>query len=1053
MKKQMTPSRLTERRFDMRRFGGVVLVRLGILIVGSALLSNRGVFAEEPVKRFLTRLQEEGLYDIGLKYLDQLSAKGRLPQSLSEDYALERNLLLQESLKSVRSQTIREERTAQVEKGYKEFLAKFPSHARRSEAQTRLGDLLLERSQIALNESKKEGSKEAIEKNRAKARDGYLEALDLYTKTTEELRPILESMKGDKIKANDVEGKERREKYQAEYRQAQILQAKMMEFISQTFEPQSADWRQWLQKSETALTQIIEKTSGTEAPRRMLCLLYRGEVQRQLGKLEEARDSLSHVADQDGTGIFRTWRAQANAALVRLDANEKAQKHEAAILRGEEVLKNATTSDKNESEWIDLQLAVAEARIAYGKILDDKKEENKARNNRKAARDSLQNIVKKQASRDPAIQELVRKARECLGSLGIETPDKQEDSKLPEVRNFADAIKAGRERLDRAESAEATVPILEQQLTNADEKQRIQEQIKALREDVLKDRKSAIELYLKSLKLFREKDSRDDLIEARYLLSYLFLRTEQYWESAAVAQDLLVTARGTERAEKSAGFARHALNKLLLDAPMDRQLAFAAPIEQLARKLQQYSPDSEQAQEAVELLVKLALVHKQYERAEQYVAMGKGKGGGGASILGMILWDEYRQRMRQHRLDKSDETEADRDLKSRAERLLKSSWDSLEPAKTDKNMIAGTNALAALYLSNDQIDQALGVLNDPNKGAVKLIETAPDVDAKTKLDAGRTLLQALVQAAGRGERELVASEVAAIVQKMKQLSGSDDKLLANSLSNLAFELQTKLQATKDIEQQSKLGTAFGLLIRQLVSVSDDVATLDSAGTSIFILASNMLKVPSMANNAKQLMTIAEEAFSKIASKPKDEFIAAKRNVEEFQLKLGRSKSIAGKYEEANKIFGEILAKNPNISSIQIEAARNFEKWANGSNVELLKKAIYGAQPDAKKINQIWGWAQIAAVAARRMNDPKYQEIFFEARMSIARCRRAIALTQSGAERTQSLEQAMKEMRQTYLTYPNLGGPELESEFSKLLKELQTDLGKPPVGLNQFKEQK
>ena len=260
----------------------------------------------------------------------------------------------------------------------------------------------------------------------------------------------------------------------------------------------------------------------------MLSLLYRGEVQRQLGKIDDARESFTRVSENEGPGIFRTWKVQAIAAIVRLDSTEKSAKFEAAIDRGETTLKQATANDRNEPEWIDLQLAVAEARMAFSKTLEEKKDENKFRNNRKAAREMLQAIVKKQGARDAAIVETVRKAKKLLSELGIEIAEKI-DTKLPETRTFAEACKAGRERLDRAESTDATLPILEQQLAKADAetKQNVGDQVKKIKEDSLRDRMQAIELYERALRMFREKDDRSELLEAKYLLSYMFLRTDQ----------------------------------------------------------------------------------------------------------------------------------------------------------------------------------------------------------------------------------------------------------------------------------------------------------------------------------------------------------------------------------------------------------------------------------------------------------------------------------------------------------------------------------------------
>jgi hypothetical protein len=63
-----------------------------------SLIHGIALFGEEPVKKFLDRLREEKMYEIGLKYLEINVAQNRLPESMKEDLPLERILLLQDSL-------------------------------------------------------------------------------------------------------------------------------------------------------------------------------------------------------------------------------------------------------------------------------------------------------------------------------------------------------------------------------------------------------------------------------------------------------------------------------------------------------------------------------------------------------------------------------------------------------------------------------------------------------------------------------------------------------------------------------------------------------------------------------------------------------------------------------------------------------------------------------------------------------------------------------------------------------------------------------------------
>ena len=1034
-------------QFQFQRVVAIVLVALTLTIL--SLLASTTI-AEEPAKRFLSRLREEGYYDQGLKYLEISAAKNRLPESMKADLPLERVILMQDSLKSVKTQQQRDERIAAIEKGYRDFLSQSPSHSRRSETQTKLGDLLLDRGQSALDESKRPENVVSSESWRSKSRQAYTEALDLYKKISEELKPILESMEGDKIKTIKIEGKglkeltELRDQYRREYRQAQILEAKTMDFLAQTYDDPSPDRRKWLEKSESNFNAIVEKTTGAqEAGRRFLSLVYLGAVQVQLGKFDEARNSYNRVADNEESGIFRTWRVQAIAEIIRIDSSEKAAKYEAAILRGDEALKTSAPKERDDPEWLDLQLALADARLAWGKTIDAKKEENKFRNNRKAARELLQTILKKKGPH-------LVKAKKSLSELGIETEEKVDD-KLPTTKAWADTIKVARDRLDRAESAESTLSILQQQLTTVDdnEKAPILAQIQSIQESTSRDRKQAIELYQRALRLFRDSDSRDELLDAKFLLAYLHLKTDKYWETVALSQELLVSAKGTDKAQKAGGFALIGFGKILSEATSERQLGFFRPLENLATQLNVIDPAADEAKNAVELLVKLDLIHKRNDDALTHIAIGKGNGGGSsASLVGQILWGEYQQAAFEHRKNKTEETPEDIAKKQKAENLLRSTWDAMAADKADKNMANGVNTLANIYLMSDRIDEALLIIEAPSKGAIALANSASDLETNTKLEAYRLKLQAIVQAAGSG-KSLTTEGISQVVQKMKALCAGDDTLLTNSLNNLAVKLVSKLEATKNPEEKAKLALAFGVVIQQLVEVSSDVAILDSAGSSIFTTAVQMLKDPTQEASGKSLMIIAESAFSKVAAKPVDELIAAKRKPEDFQLRLAMAKGGAGKFEEAHALFIKSLTANPSILTIQVEAARNLQAWSKGKDVELLTKAVLGTEPNAKRVNTIWGWNKISSVTASRVAD--FKDVFFEARLSMAKDLRLIALTETTPEKKkQGLERALSKIRETYQTHPELGSSEIRSSFEKTLRELQQELGKPVTGLLEFK---
>jgi tetratricopeptide (TPR) repeat protein len=302
----------------------------------------------------------------------------------------------------------------------------------------------------------------------------------------------------------------------------------------------------------------------------------------------------------------------------------------------------------------------------------------------------------------------------------------------------------------------------------------------------------------------------------------------------------------------------------------------------------------------------------------------------------------------------------------------------------------------------------------------------------------------MVQSAGQGRSELTAEQVDESIRVMKELCDKtgDTTMLSKSLQNLAAELQGQLETSKNPEQQAKLANCFKILIDQLTGVSSDPGVIESGGAAMIVLASNLEKVPALASKATEMMAIAEKAYTKLSQMPAAELEKIKRKPEELMLKLAITKRGAGKYEEANKLLVEALTKNQSNITVQIEAAKNLQQWAAGKDVEKLKMAMLGAEPQANKKKLVWGWGQIAQTTVRF---PNFQKEFFEARLNIAKCRAMIA-DNSGTEKQKLYDAAIADITQTYSRFPELGGVAMRGEFDRLLREVQQKAGKQPTGI-------
>ena len=468
------------------------------------------------------------------------------------------------------------------------------------------------------------------------ARKSFEESRKLFEGTKTELAPIIEQLKGNK--ADNANKVAYRDRLQGEYRQAEILHGLSAKFIGETYAIEAPEFKKWLEKSESELTEVVKKTNtNREGGRHALSRLYVGQVQAILGKIDEAYDSLVRVADIEESGPFRDWRVQATSALVRLQLKSPQPKFEPILGRAESLLKTAQAGEKWTPDWIDLQLAIAEGSLAWSTALDSQPSgQSRSKAVKSEARGILQTIAKRPGPH-------LEKARKLLASIGIEATPKS-DEKIPEVKKFADGFASARERFDRVNSNNMSNEILRSRKKAAptEEQATIEEEIKKNEAGSLKDIRVAELLLTKAIPLFGKDDSREDLARARYFLSFALLKREAFWESAAVAD--FVTRGGGDVGLEAGRFALFSYEKLLEKDGKENGKPLAKSLESLAAFMLNTWPNAKESEEAAMTLIQQASSDDRWDDVERYIAMLPKDGVKPSQIrreIGVILYARY----------------------------------------------------------------------------------------------------------------------------------------------------------------------------------------------------------------------------------------------------------------------------------------------------------------------------------------------------------------------------------------------------------------------------
>ncbi len=1023
---------------------------MGLVAIG---IQPTPTIAAEPGKEFLERLREEGMFDLATRYLEIYDKKGWLPPSMKGDVKLERLLIIQDSLAVARTSKDLAARLTALEAGFKDFYESDKKHPRRTEAGLRLGNLSLDRGQRELKKLSDPAEKKNEKAIREAAQGAFKQAEAVFKSTQDDLAAIIKEMSGAKVASNDTEKIAQRKQFQGEYRQAQILQGLALKLLATSYPVDSAQYKDGLKKADDQLASVISKaTNPTEVGAKTLSRLYRGDVQALMGQVEQALESYTPVADLDQEGIFRLWRVQATAAMVRLLGSEKGgNKFGDAIKRGSELVKQMAKDEQANPEWLDLQLALAQARLAQSKELEKKKgNETASKAEQREARALLQSIARRPGNHQEP-------AKKLLSELGIEAVDPAE-SKLPTVKTFSEAFKEAKTRLERAESTQLSREILKNRLqeVSAQEKPAIEAELKTVDANAERDRNQSLALLERALKLYRTADPREDLLSARFYISYLFLKQEKFWEAAATSDFVARSAPGSDTSLKACGFALFSYRKIMDSLPSENQANLMSSLEGLAKYMIATWPEAEETQQATLTLLQNALKNQRWDDAERYLNfMPKATGQSNATRrdLGYVLWIQYLISQDAERKAGKEPATGDITLRDRAERLLTEGWESLDVTSLDQRAVESAAALAALYLRTNRREKAEAILKKEKIGPIAAMEAkgGPVKEPSVKLEVLRLSLQTKVMAASAGGVALDAKDVEKLVKSMQASTGGNEKLLTNTLLTLANDLREQLEQVEDPAKQAKLASGIQVLLTQLSEVSDNAGILDWAGTTMWQIATGLGAKKANAAISKQLNVGAAKVFEKMlaANEKAPAFLEAiQRKPEEILLKQALALRGQAEYAKAHEALLKVLTKNSNQITAQIEAAKNYAEWAAGKDIDLMKKSIFGSDPNAQRKNTIWGWGQMSKTLSSQIgNREDLKEIFFDARLQLASIRRLIALASpAGADREKLLQQSLGDVRSTYKVYPELGSPEAKKKFDTLAKDIQKDLNLPANGL-------
>lgn len=1042
----------------MKSFRTFLFACCGTLLVVSSTI------AAEPAQDFLDTLREKDYHDMALVYLDKMSTSDLVTNQFKNMIGYNKAIVLIEMSRTDRNTKTREAKLDQAQQLLEKFRADFPNNNEAMAASNQLGNLLVERARIKVQQAKETAS--TRDKLNQDARDLYLKAETVFEATREKTKEILETRYGrvldpkrDKILIDQ------RNKLRTDYLQSQLLVAALSEEIADTFKPDSKEFTDRLTKAAKEYGAIYDKYRTRLAG--LYARLYEARALQRLGKHDDAIAIFNELLDNpDDPAAFRTLKIK----VFQLAAKSWLAKKQYSVVvdKMAQFVTRVSTKEGRLPEWLELKLRLAEA---HKLLADQLAEKNPTDKQVKISRLEAKKLAFAVA-REPG--DFQSDARKLLADLpNVALPDEDEG----EPTTFAEAREAGKEGLDLAQTARQSVALLTKRLaTTKDEanKAEIAKQLEAAKANIPEGTAQAIDNFQLALELADENTSIEDLNIVQYFLSYLHYSEGNFYEAATIGKFVAERYPGSSGARQCAKIAMASWIKVYSDAKAnnDPDLSFEqTQVVSVAEYIADRWPNEPEAGDAINTLIPFAIREGELDKALGYLKLipeDSLKRGQAELKTGQAFWGTFLQgsadvrKWENEGVPEGEDIAAKKaeleDLKQKAQSTLADGVTRMrERGKISQTLATAVLSLSQIYVDTGQADKAVALLEDERIGALTLAKANSPAIAEANgytTEAYKTALRAYVSTLAEGDSDATIKKAKEVMAAMKaELSGPDgEKRLVSTYINLAQDLRKQMDIASGPTKQA-LANGFEAFLGQVSADSSDLNVLQWVGETFYNIGGSFAEDPQTEKSAKPYFEKAIATYERILAKDAQDpkFIDDGLEIQ-TRMRIAQSKRNLGGHEDykaAINAFEEILKKKPMMLNVQVEAAHTYQQWAKTGKADLYKLAMGGARPGDDKKNVIWGWGKISQLTAR---NEAFSSTFHESRYNLALCRFRYAEKETDAKKKlEYMKQAQRDIEITYKLYPNMGGKEFFDSYDKLLKNVQKAVGQSkPQGIAALK---
>jgi len=1011
------------------RCGGLLLAVIGSFGTSALVRANS---ADE----FLAGLRSRGWHDVALDYLQSAGDDPLATPQFLEKLDYERAVTQMALARETAGQQQRQALLDSAASGLQKFAQENSESPLQLQALATAGNLLTEQAVAANNQAEKLPS--AARGKRDELQSTSRELLERAAEALESLENVcaarLKSLPKPAELQKDPTAAASQQQLLAKQAEAKFLLAQLDFEKARTYEPKSKQHAAALKAAAEAFEKLYEEYDQKLVG--FYARLYQGRALQATGKLDEALDCFWDLVDQPPIPNQDFRRLVARAIRHRAEIHQQQGDLDKVVQEATEWLEESRGAELSEPDWLAVSYQLANAYDAQAAAAEG----NDAQRLTTAARKLYRDVAKA-----PGEFQLEARAKMASGAA---------PSKLESVKTFDEAFRAGQEALEQMNSAKLTAKLARENNPSA---------VESLQDQVSQQQTVARQYFEQAVVLADEQTDAEQLVTARYYLCWLYWEAERLEDVAVVGEFIARRFPEHKYAALAAKLTLAAYERLYNTAkktgkPGDfegRQLA------SMAELLVERWPESPEAATGMNLLINMALRDDRLADAEKMLErLSPARRASAQLRLGSALWTRYLQASRTDAAgpDAGPNIGAPA-LKEKAGQLLSSGYEAI----AEKPSVTAAEATGLLYyaqflLADDQAAQAIAVLENSTVGPLHLVESEaaaasnPGFVQETFKVALRAFVSIDPPARDKAQAMMAALEAA--------LGDGGEQKLIGLYVNLGLQLQQQirtLSAEGKTEKARAVATAFEDL---LARVTERAGAADSWQVQNWIAQTNLqlgqgLSGPDAERYFQQATDAYQTLIAKATKQPK--FAPSPMAILSVRKQLADCLLAQKKFSDAFNNYAAILRLKPNMPELQQAAATALLRWGTDKKIaEKLEASIRGTMPGANKKNLVWGWLRIAKIAAQAKrkyaaqvsSDPgasdstmaarvkKYENLFFEARLNAARARFEAAKLTTGAERTKQLGTAKQSVTSMQRLYPDLGGPQWQSAYQRLLAEME-----------------